>query len=66
MNKTILAVFTTIMIIALAASVLMFSWAPNMEAEYAGFGILGAFFPVAAIILAFLLGLIAARLHASL
>lgn len=38
------------------AGVLVFSWPANMEADYRGFGLMGAFAPVIAVIGAFFIG----------
>lgn len=60
-NKTVLAVLITIMVVALCATVLVFSWPANMEADYMGFGLIGAFLPVLAVLGAFLMGIGAAN-----
>lgn len=56
MKKTTIAVLTTILLIALCVLVGAGAWAPNMEADYEGFGYVGVALPVFAVLCAFILG----------
>lgn len=53
----ILGAAVAVLLVAMCGGVLVFSWPANMEADYQGFGLLGAFVPVVAVIGAFCVGL---------